>query len=316
MWGARGDTCSQREPPRGECALVLAGRHRSPWTGPSHPLHRPSAADISSSPRPHPGSCKATCCVGAIGAEPERLNKQVSQKSPELAQKRSPLSERVRMAEATSRGRLEDRVGLEMLLPGVGERMRAGRGGKGPGCRTVCGVVSAGSEAWPPAAGGVLKHGFSFERKDASFFFPLKAVTWLSMAWFGPGTHHKDICVSFGAVCQAHRLPRLSAHLPYGGQSPSFCQPKATGRLSGNRDSLAAAAAAGPGLGVTSGLHGLWLPGSRGQEALPNPIAQVQECTEAPRGRVVPEVPQPGRSGTRFRPTSFQLLGHRRVYPT
>lgn len=98
-----------------------------------------------------------------------------------------------------------------------------------------------------------LKHGFSFERKDASFFFfPLKAVTWLSMAWFGPGTHHKDICVSFGAVCQAQRLPRLSAHLPYGGQSPSFCQPKATGRLSGNRDSLAAAAAAaGPGLGVT-----------------------------------------------------------------
>ena len=111
---------------------------------------------------------------------------------------------------------------------------------------------------------GVLKHGFSFERKDASvFFFSLKAVTWLSMARFGPGTHHKDICVSFGAVCQAHRLPRLSAHLPYGGQSPTFCQPKATGRLSGNRDSLIAAA--GPGLGVTSGLHALWLPGSRGQ---------------------------------------------------
>ena len=113
---------------------------------------------------------------------------------------------------------------------------------------------------------GVLKHGFSFERKDASFFFfSLKAITWLSMAWFGPGTHHKDICVSFGAVCQAQRLPRLSAHLPYGGQSPSFCQPKATGRLSGNRDSLAAAAAAGPGLGVPSGLHALWLPGSRCQ---------------------------------------------------
>ena len=68
--------------------LPVAGRHCR--GGP--PPHS------SWSPRPHPGSCEATCCVGALGAEPERLNKQVSQKSPELAQKRSPPSERVREA--------------------------------------------------------------------------------------------------------------------------------------------------------------------------------------------------------------------------
>ncbi|CAN0474519.1 unnamed protein product [Rangifer tarandus platyrhynchus] len=148
MWGARGDTCSQREPPRGECALVLAGRHRSPWTGPSHPLHRPSAADISSSPRPHPGSCKATCCVGAIGAEPERLNKQVSQKSPELAQKRSPLSERVRMAELPRRSRKGVWAGPDATCPGVGRLRRCpSRRGPAPALPVL---VWAGSDAACP----------------------------------------------------------------------------------------------------------------------------------------------------------------------
>lgn len=108
---------------------------------------------------------------------------------------------------------------------------------------------------------------FPFERKDASFFFPPKsrhmALHGMSL---GPGTHHKDICVSFGLCGQAQRLPRLSAHLPYGGQSPSFCQPKATGRLSGNRDSLAAAAAAA-GLAWVCDLRpprplAAWLPAS------------------------------------------------------
>lgn len=81
----------------------------------------------------------------------------------------------------------------------------------------------------------VLKHGFSFERKDALSF--LKDITRLSVARFSPGIHHKDICVSFGALRQACRLPKLSAHLPHGGQSHGFCQPKATGTLFKNKDS-------------------------------------------------------------------------------
>ena len=41
----------------------------------------------------------------------------------------------------------------------------------------------------------VLKHGLSFERKDASFFS--KGVARLSVARLSPGIRHKDICVSF-----------------------------------------------------------------------------------------------------------------------
>lgn len=74
----------------------------------------------------------------------------------------------------------------------------------------------------------VLKRGFSIERKDASSF--LKDITWLSVARFSPGIHHKDICVSFGALCQACRLPKLSAHLPHGGKAPATATPRQLGR--------------------------------------------------------------------------------------
>lgn len=109
----------------------------------------------------------------------------------------------------------------------------------------------------------VLKHGFSFERKDASSF--LKDITRLSVAQFRPGILHKDICVSFGALCQACRLPELSAHLPHAGQSPSFCQARATGTLLGNKDSHCSCPKqwARRLAGNLRSPHALWLPDSR-----------------------------------------------------
>lgn len=108
----------------------------------------------------------------------------------------------------------------------------------------------------------VLKHGFSFERKDALSF--LKDITRLSVARFSPGIHHKDICVSSGALCQACRLPKLSAHLPHGGQSPGSCQPRATGTPFENKASHCSCLkqqAHGLGMSLRSP-HGLWLPDS------------------------------------------------------
>lgn len=108
----------------------------------------------------------------------------------------------------------------------------------------------------------VLKHGFFFEAKDALSF--LKDITRLSVAQFSPGILHKDICVSFGAPCQACRLPKLSAHLPHGGQSPGFCQPEATGTLFGNKDShCSCPKQRARCLGVSlRPPHALWLPDS------------------------------------------------------
>lgn len=114
-----------------------------------------------------------------------------------------------------------------------------------------------------PYSLAVPKHGFSFERKDASSF--LQDITRLSVAQFSPGMLHKDICVSFGALCQACRLPKLSAHLPHAGQSPSFCQARATGTWVGNKDSHCScpkqrAHCLGMSLRPP---HVLWLSGSR-----------------------------------------------------